>query len=182
MNERGGFEIVESEVVADVGFIGIERRVVATPSGRRVDRYVVAHPGAVAIVPRRGDDVILIEQYRVAVDSLVLELPAGKLDPTDDDPRSAAHRELREETGFTAGELVHLTDLVSAVGFSNEVISIYLATDVIPGESHPEGEEETAARIVTMEWDEAIRRIETGAITDAKTIAGILLADRRGPT
>ena len=180
MNISHGFTIEETSVVTDVGFLRIEQRRVATPSGALVDRYVVAHPGAVAVVPRQGSNVILIAQYRAAVDAIVLEIPAGKLDDGDADRESAARRELVEETGFRAGTLEHLTDLVTAVGFSDEVISLYLATELDPGEAEPDGEEETEAEIVTMSWEDALAAIDDGTITDSKTIVGLLLADRRG--
>ena len=180
MNLRHGFEIRDTSVITDVGFLRIEKRCVSTPSGAQVDRFVVVHPGAAAVVPRIGDDLVLIAQYRAAVDAVVLEIPAGKLDPSDKDPMSAARRELLEETGLHAGRLDHLTDLVTAVGFSNEVISLFVAHDLEPGDAEPEGEEELASEIVTMTWSEALAAIDTGTITDAKTVAGILLANRRG--
>jgi ADP-ribose pyrophosphatase len=176
-----GFEIRDSSVIADVGFLSLEKRRVATPTGSRVDRFVVSHPGAVAIVPRRGDDVILIAQYRVAVDDVVLEIPAGKLDGADADHETAARRELAEETGLHGGHLEHLMDLVTSVGFSDEVISLYVADDLEPGDPEPAGAEEMAAEIVTMAWDDALAAIDSGSITDAKTVVGILLANRRGP-
>ena len=153
----------------------------ATPTGSQVDRFVVSHPGAVAIVPRQGNDVVLIAQYRVAVDDVVLEIPAGKLDITDVDHETAARRELAEETGLRSGRFEHLMDLVTSVGFSNEVISLYVADDLESGESQPAGAEEFAAEIVTMAWDDALAAIDDGSITDAKTVVGILLANRRGP-
>jgi len=180
LNRNHGFEIRDTSLITDVGFLSIERRRVSTPSGTSVDRFVVVHPGAVAVVPRIGNDVVLIAQYRPAVDAVVLEIPAGKLDATDTDRESAARRELLEETGLRAGTLDHLTDLVTAVGFSDEVISLYVADDPEPGDAKPEGEEELASEIVTMTWNEALTAIDTGTITDAKTVAGILLANRRG--
>lgn len=180
MSRSHGFEIQDTSVITDVGFLRIEKRRVSTPSGSVVERFVVAHPGAVAVVPRSGDDVVLIAQYRAAVDAVVLEIPAGKLDASDVDRAFAARRELREETGMRAGRLEHLTDIITAVGFSDEVISLYVAYDLEQGEPRPEGEEELASEIVTMTWSDALDAIEAGTINDAKTVAGILLAHRCG--
>ncbi len=182
MSADHGFSVVGYRTVLDAGFLRIGKRTIATPTGSEVDRIVVAHPGAVAVVPRIGDHVVLVEQYRAAVDSLVLEIPAGKLDRQGEERREAAHRELTEETGFTAHRLVHLTDLLTSVGFSDERISIYLATDLVSGEPQPAGEEEEAANIITMPWSDAVDAVVRGTITDAKTVAGILLAEYRSGT
>lgn len=182
MSADHGFSVVGYRTLIDVGFLRIGQRTIATPTGNEVDRIVVAHPGAVAVVPQIGDHVVLVEQYRAAVDSVVLEIPAGKLDREGEEPWEAARRELSEETGFTAHHLVHLTDLLTSVGFSDERISIYLATDLVSGEPQPVGEEEEAAEIVTMPWSDAVDAVVGGTITDAKTVAGILLAEHRRGT
>jgi len=152
-------------------------RTVETPSGEHVERIVVEHPGAVAVVPRVGSDVVLVAQYRAAVSRVVLEIPAGKLDEPGESPEDAARRELAEETGYEARNLVHLTDLLTAVGFSDEKISIYLADDPIPGTARPVGAEEEYAEVIMMPWAEAVSRVRAGSITDAKTVAGILIAE-----
>ncbi|MFV1998906.1 MAG: NUDIX hydrolase [Acidimicrobiia bacterium] len=177
MTRPPGFTIVSSKTVADVGFLNIVMRTVETPAGEHVERVVIEHPGAVAVVPRVGEDVVLVAQYRAAVARVVLEIPAGKLDESGESPEDAARRELVEETGYRAGDLLHLTDLLTAVGFSDEKISIYLATDPVPGTARPVGAEEESAQIVTMPWTEAVTRVRDGSITDAKTVAGILIAE-----
>ncbi len=182
MNSKHGFSVLATTTLNDVGFLRVEQRTLATPSGEHIERYVVVHPGAVAVVPRAGDDVILVAQYRAAVDAVVLEIPAGKLDQQGEEPRAAAERELLEETGYTAGNIAHLTDLWTAVGFSNERISIYVATQLEPGDPQPIGEEEHAAEIIRMSWDQALGSVLSGEITDAKTVAALLLVEHRGPS
>ncbi len=103
--------------------------------------------------------------------------------PTGEDKPTAAVRELAEETGYVAHDLLHLTDLKTAVGFTNELITIYLAPSVTPGEAHPVGAEEREARVFTIPFTQAVEEVGRGSISDAKTVAGILLAERlRGPT
>jgi ADP-ribose pyrophosphatase len=150
-----------------------------TPDGTAISRVIVAHPGAVAVVPIVGDDVILIEQHRVPVGRPLLEIPAGKLDIPGEDRRETAERELEEEIGFTPGRLEHLIDLLTTPGFSDECITIYVATDLAAVPARPTGAEEHHSRIVRMRLDEAVMQVRAGAITDAKTVAGLLLAAGR---
>jgi len=173
-----GFEIVRTETASDVGFLRVDVTTIRTPTGGEIERVVVVHPGAVAVVAISGDDIVLIAQYRAPVDAVVVEIPAGKLDKPGEDRHTAAVRELAEETGYIAHDLVHLTDLRTGVGFTNEEISIYYAPSVTPGPAQPVGAEEVAARIITMPFAQAVEEVARGSITDAKTVAGILLVER----
>jgi ADP-ribose pyrophosphatase len=171
-----GFVVTSSRRILDAAFLGIDERRILTPDGSVIDRIVITHPGAVAVVPLIGDDIILIEQYRPAADALVVEIPAGKLESTDTDREGAALRELREETGYTAETFVHLTDMWPAVGFSDEVITILLATELVHTQAAPDGAEERAATIHRIPFMAAVDLVVTGEITDSKTIAGIMIA------
>ncbi len=177
MNSDTGFSVIDIEVVSKLGFLQIENHTVRGPAGETADRIVIRHPGAVAVVPIIDGNVILIEQYRAPVDDVVLEIPAGKLDVGDVSTEAAARRELLEETGFNATTLTELTAILTAVGFTNEKITIYLAEGLEPGETQPDGIEEHSATVVTMPFSEAVDRVVSGEIQDAKTIAGILVAD-----
>lgn len=179
MTHDKGFSVVGVDLVADIGFLRVETHTVRGPTGETADRIVIVHPGAVAVVPIVDDDIILIRQYRAPVDDLVLEIPAGKLDTGDTSTETAARRELTEETGFTAGNVTELTSILTAVGFTNERITIFLADDLTVGDTQPDGIEEAASSIVRMPFDEAVHRVVIGEIQDAKTIAGIMLADAR---
>jgi len=183
LTDKHGFEIVHTATATDLGFLRVDISTVATPTGENIERVVVVHPGAVAVVPLCGDDIVLIAQYRAPVDEVVVEIPAGKLDKQGEDKSTAARRELEEETGYVAHDLIHLTDLKTGVGFTDELITIYLAPSVTPGEARPVGAEEREARVFTMPFAHVVEEVARGAITDAKTVAGILLAERlRGST
>ncbi|MEN8114606.1 MAG: NUDIX hydrolase [Actinomycetota bacterium] len=173
------FRTVRSQTLLEEAFLRLERRTVATPDGSTVDRVVVVHPGAVAVVPLIGDDVLLFRQHRVPVERALLEIPAGKLDVPGEDPRDTAARELEEEIGYAPGRLDHLTDLLTTPGFSDECIHIYAGYDLTPVAARPTGIEEHHAEIVQMPLTEAVALARSGAITDAKTIVGLLLAEGR---
>lgn len=176
MSSEHGFAVTRSLRILDADFLAVDERQIRTPDGSVINRIVISHPGAVAVVPLIDDDIILIEQYRAAADALILEIPAGKLEQTDDDRIRAAGRELREETGYVAGSIEHLTEIWPAVGYSNEVITILIATELEKHEPAPDGAEERAATVHRIPFAEAVKRVVSGDITDAKTVAGILIA------
>lgn len=179
MTKDSGFTVRDVELLADFGFLRVENHSVEGPTGETADRIVILHPGAVAVVPIVDDDIILIEQYRAPVDATVLEIPAGKLDASDTSKREAARRELIEETGYEPDSLIELTAILTAVGFTNEKITIFLAEGLIQGDTQPDGMEEQEATIVRIPFVEAVRRVVEGEIQDAKSIVGIMLADIR---
>lgn len=170
------FRTIGSRTIAEEAFLHITRATVTTPTGDTVKRVVVTHPGAVAIVPIFGDDVFLIDQYRAPLGRNLLEIPAGKLDVPGEDRVETARRELEEEIGFTPGHLDHLTDLLTTPGFCDEVITIYRATNLVPVPTNPIGAEEEHATIIQIPLAEAVEQVRAGVITDAKTVAGLLLA------
>jgi ADP-ribose pyrophosphatase len=143
-------------------------------NGSVVYREVVEHPGGVAIVPvnERGE-VYMVRQYRYPVSEELLEIPAGKLEPGED-PYECAVRELCEETGCMAGSVVPLGPFYPSPGFSKEVLHIYLATQLVPGEMKLD--EDELLDVETVPLDVLTERILSGEIKDAKTIIGILKA------
>jgi len=174
-----GFRTLGSRTIAEEAFLRLDRATVTTPDGTPIKRVIVAHPGAVAAVPIIGDDVILIEQHRAPVGRPLLEIPAGKLDIPGEDRRDTAERELEEEIGYSPGRLVHLIDLLTTPGFSDECITIYLATDLEAVPPRPVGAEEHHAQLVRMTLGDAVAQVHAGVITDAKTVAGLLLVAGR---
>lgn len=178
-----GFRTVGSRTILEVAFLSLEVRDIEAPDGTTVERIVITHPGAVAVVPCIGDDVVLIEQYRAPADATVLELPAGKLDDPDQGTEETARRELLEETGLVAGDLTWLTEIWTTVGFSDERIAIFLAEARDGGQRMPVGLEEASAQVVRMPLSRAVRLVREGVISDAKSAVGLLLAhDARSRT
>ncbi len=132
----------------------------------------IDHRGAAAMVPVDGDGMILmVRQYRNAVDQYTLEIPAGGLNPGED-CRTCAIRECEEETGYKAGEVFHLLDLYTTVAFSNEKIGIYYTTGVT--QSHQNLDEDEFVTLERHSVEELTKMILEGKIVDAKTIAAIL--------
>ena len=175
----GEFRMIGARTIAEEAFLRLDRATIAAPNGQSITRVVVSHPGAVAVVPILGDDVILFEQHRAALGRNLLEIPAGKLDVPGEDRRGAATRELEEEIGFSPGLLEHLTDMITTPGFCDEVITIYRASGLQAIASHPVGAEEENATIVRIPFSEALDRVHAGEISDAKTVVGLLLAAGR---
>lgn len=165
-------EILESETVYQGRSFKIQRDVIERPSGPQV-YDTVHHIGAVAMVPVDTDGRILfVRQYRHAVRSRILELPAGTLEegePVED----TAQRELREEVGMAPGRLTKLADFFLAPGYSTERMHIFLAEDLRP-ESLP-GDEDEELEIERLTLEEAFSAIRSGGIEDAKTMLGLFL-------
>ena len=164
--------IISSEQAFKGDFLRIERVTVELPDGKVATRDIVRHPGAVAILAlNEAGDILLERQYRTALDEVILEIPAGKVDPGEDRKLTAA-RELEEETGFTAKELIFLGEVILAAGYSDEKISIYLARDLVCGQEKPDVDE-------FLEWKfipqaQVFDLIRENKIQDSKTIAAML--------
>ena len=146
-------------------------------SGKMLKRQVVKHPGAVAIVPILPDGrVLLIEQYRVALQKTIFEVPAGTRE-VGEEPLVTATRELIEETGYSAGKVERLTAIYSSPGILQEELILYLATDLTPGETVLEDGEKIEPSPKT--WDEIDAMIAAEEIVDAKTLVALLLARQK---
>lgn len=144
---------------------------VTLPNGATIELEVVRHPGAAAVVPLKDDGtVVLIRQFRHAAGGFIYEIPAGKLTPGED-PLLCAARETEEEIGYRAGSLDLLASIFTAPGFADEVIHIYLGTDLSPSKQQLEHDE--VIEIVEMPLEKALGLIQDGTIRDAKTIVGL---------
>ncbi len=145
-------------------------------NGFETDIPILRHPGAAAVVPltTRGT-VILVHQYRHAVGDTIWEIPAGTLE-TDENPLTCAKRELIEETGFSAETFIELGDIVPVPAWSDERIHIFLATDLVPAKQALGGDEQL--EVHEVRWQRALTMIDNGEIKDAKTVAGMAMAQR----
>lgn len=145
-------------------------------NGARVKREVVEHPGGVTILPvDEAGNCYMVRQFRYPFGRMMLEAPAGKLE-YGEDHRACAERELSEETGFTADELIYLGGCCTSPGFSTEVLHIYLALGLHPGESHPDQDE--FLNVEKHSLEELSRMVMAGEIDDGKTIVAVLKAEK----
>lgn len=151
--------------------IDIYQDTIQLPDGKKVEWDFIMHKGAAAIIPMDEDGkIIMVRQYRNAIDCYTLEIPAGGLNPGED-MKTCAIRECEEETGCKALDAVHLIDVNTTVAFCNEKIGVYFTRQLVPSQQHlDEGEYITVERFTL---DELIDKIHAGEITDAKTIAGL---------
>jgi ADP-ribose pyrophosphatase len=167
-----------SRVVHRGRYLTVRVDTVRDAAGRTHERDIVEHPGAVVILAIDGDAVLLVRQFRSAAGRVLLELPAGTLDLSADgsreDPDHAAARELAEETGYEASVWRPLGRFYSAPGFTDELLHLYLATDLVTIEGYrgPEADERIALERVP--WRRAVALAEDGGIEDAKSIVGLL--------
>ena len=140
--------------------------------GKQTTFDFIGHKGASAMIPVDQDgNILMVRQYRNAIDQYSLEIPAGGLNPGEDN-RTCAIRECEEETGYKAGEVFHLIDVFTTVAFSNEKIGIYYTTGITPSKQNLDEDE-----FVTLERhsiEELTKMIFNGVIQDAKTVAAIL--------
>jgi ADP-ribose pyrophosphatase len=166
---------IDSTLIYDGSFISLKVDKVLLPNGNISQRAIVLHSGAAVVVPVDDENnVIFVKQFRKPIEKVIIELPAGKLDK-DENPLECAKRELEEETGYKASELIKLTEIYTTPGFSNEVIHVYLATGLFKGEVHTDADE--FVEVLKIKMNDAILMVKKGEIRDAKTIIGLLLAN-----
>ena len=146
---------------------------VKIPNGHICEFDFLGHQGAAAVLPVREDGkLLLVRQYRNALDRFTLEIPAGGLEGPQEPTREAAARELTEETGFVAGKIDFLLSTVSAVAYCNEKIDIYLARDLQKSERHLDADE--YINVEAWEVDDLLELCYNGTLQDAKTVAAVM--------
>jgi ADP-ribose pyrophosphatase len=167
---------LSSEIIASGGMLVMKRDKVLLPNGNRSQREYVLHPGAVVVVPLLDNgDVVLEKQFRYPLNKVFIELPAGKIDAGEED-LITGQRELLEETGYTASKWIKLGIQHPCIGYSNEVIHMYLATGLSAGVNTLDADE--ALEVFTRSFSDCLAMIQQGEITDAKTIIAIFMAEK----
>ncbi|EIQ3992002.1 NUDIX hydrolase [Staphylococcus pseudintermedius] len=158
---------ISKESIYKGKIIEVEKHKVSLPNNETAYREVVEHNGAVAICALTPDQqVILVKQYRKALEQELLEIPAGKLEPGED-RESAAMRELEEETGYKAKKLTLIGEVYGTPGFSNEKISVYFADNLVEGKVNLD--EDEFVEKVLYSLDDVKKAVEARTIEDAKT-------------
>ncbi len=154
---------------------------ITTTNGIETIREVFHHPGGAAVVPvLPNGKILLVKQFRYPMQEILLELPAGKIDPGEA-PETTALRELEEEVGYTAGSLKKIAEFYSTPGFCDEKIHLYLGEDL--RKCRAGGDHDEELEVLSFTLPELLELIRSGEISDAKTIIGIqfLALRRKGP-
>jgi ADP-ribose pyrophosphatase len=171
------FRHVDDQLIHQGFIVSTVKATFTDPSGESFERDVIRHPGAVAVVPMTGAaSVLLVHQFRPAVNRWLFEVPAGTRDVEGEPLETTAHRELAEEMGRAAGRLQLLTHCFNTPGFCDEVTTVFLATDLHPVPTNRQGLEEGYMSIEEMSLSRFDELVEDGTIVDAVTILGVALA------
>lgn len=167
------FKRLNRELVYAGSIIDFYKDTVQVPNGNIVKWDFIGHKGAAAVIPVRADGkILMVRQYRNALDRYTLEIPAGGLNGTDEPTKDAAARELEEETGYRSEKLELLITIRTTVAFCNEKIDIYVARDLIP--SHQNLDEDEFINVEAYDIDELAQMIYDLKIEDSKTIAALM--------
>lgn len=165
---------ISTESIFTGKIIDLQVDKVRLPNGKTATRELVKHPGAVAVIPlTEKNKIVFVKQYRKPLEKTLLEIPAGKLE-TGEKPELTAVRELEEETGYTTDSLTFVTSFYSSPGFADELMYVYLTTDLKKLDYDVPGDEDEFVEVVELTLDEAKQYVQTEQIHDAKTNYAIL--------
>ncbi len=171
MNQKLFEKTIKIDSVFKGKIIDLEVQEVELPDGQKGKREIVHHPGAVAVIcVTDSEKMVLVKQYRKALEKAIAEIPAGKLEKGED-PRLCAQRELEEETGIKAAYMKEVASFYTSPGFADELVHVYEAENLSAGEVHTDEDEFVERMDVTL--DEAKYMIKTGEIHDAKTMYAV---------
>ena len=168
------FETITSQTIHKGKVFNLRLDQVRMPNGKQTQYDIIDHPPAVTLVPVDTENTIwFVRQYRHAVGREILELPAGVIE-FGEPPELCAWREIREETGMSAGQILNIGEFHQVPGYSTEYMYVYLARDLKP-DPLP-GDEDEYISVERIPIDEAYRMAQNGEILDAKTLAALLLS------
>ena len=168
---------IDGDVVYYGGLLKVRCDRVRLPDGGEATREYIRHPGAVAIVPLFDDGTVLLErQFRYPHRRAFIEVPAGKLDPGEP-PLDTAKRELLEETGYAAAEWIRLGTMHTAIAYTDEAIELYLARK-LSKQGAPTLDAGEFVETLVVDFDEALRMVRDGRITDSKSVCSLLWVDK----
>ncbi len=167
---------MKSDKIYEGKIVNLKVDTVELPDKKYSKREIIEHPGGVGIITITHDkSLVLIKQYRKAIEDFTWEIPAGRLE-VNEEPRETAIRELKEETGYEAKKLTYISEFYPSPAYSNERIHLFLAEDLIEGESCPDKGEFIEKRLIPLE--DLVKMLDRGEIIDSKTIIGIYIAQR----
>ncbi len=164
---------MKSETIFEGRVIRLQIDQVKLPNGETSTREIVKHPGAVSVMALTEENkLVLVRQFRKPLEKAILEIPAGKLEPGEE-PKECAFRELEEETGYRAAEMEHLFSFYTSPGFADEYLHLYQAKGLSSGKRKLDQDE--FVELVELTLDECMKRVASGEICDAKTVAAVLI-------
>ncbi len=165
-------KLLESETKFNGNILSVKVDQIELPDGTRSEREIVEHPGGVTVIPYTSEGkIVMVEQYRHAAEQVMLELPAGRLEKGEK-AEVGGRRELKEETGYSAGEMIYLFDFYTTPGYSSECLNLYLAKKLTRGDQQLEKGE--FLTIKEIDPGEIMDLILSGKIKDSKTIIGLM--------
>jgi ADP-ribose pyrophosphatase len=171
------YKILESNILFRGKVFDLRVDKIKYDSGNEGIREIAVHPGGAVIVPvQENGKLIMVSQYRYPFEKFLIEFPAGKLD-INEDPKVCALRELKEETGYSAGTIEKLGAISTTPGFCTEILHIFLAKNLTPG-NHNREEGEQGMEVKEFSFEEIEKMILQGKIIDSKSICGVYLASK----
>jgi ADP-ribose pyrophosphatase len=176
MKDRLTEQPLQKQLIHKGKFLEYHLDHVQLPNGRTSTREYLHHPGAVAAVPLLPDGrIVMVRQFRYPIGQALLEIPAGKLD-SGEEPLDCVRRELSEEIGFEPQTIIHLISIWTTPGFTDEIIHLYLAKDLIPLQREPDLDEFVEA--VSMTRDEIFAWLDSAQVVDSKTALALSYIER----
>ncbi|TFD92513.1 NUDIX hydrolase [Jeotgalibacillus sp. R-1-5s-1] len=165
---------ISKEVLYEGKIINLQIEEVELPNGKTSKREIIKHPGAVCVIAVTDEGkIIMVEQYRKALERSILEIPAGKLEPGEE-PHITAVRELEEETGYGCRELKPLISFYTSPGFADELVHVFVAEDLYKIENASATDEDEFVELIELTLEEAEECVKTQRIFDAKTAYAVL--------